>query len=100
MPGARGSRRDDSGRRGRSARRGSKYNRVWGIEVRVIEHVKEIGAELRAEALRQCESLRERQVQLGQSRSLQYVASYVAVGPTGRRNEGAWIEVSVRSTEN
>src|SRR5438094_5613860 len=100
LPGARGSRRDDSGRLRRSARCRSKYNRVWGIEVRVIEHVEEIGAELRAKALRQCESLRERQVQLGQSRSLQYVASHVAVGPIGRHNEGAWIEVSVRSTEN
>jgi len=34
------------------------------------------------------------------SRSLQYVASYVAVGPIGRRNERVRIEVSVRSTEN
>src|SRR5207302_7866047 len=54
-----------------SARRGGKYNRVGGIEVRVVENVKEIRSELRAEALRQRESFRDRQIQLGQSRSLQ-----------------------------
>src|SRR6267378_1091262 len=100
LPGTRGSRSDDAGCGRWSARRGGKYNRVWGIEVRVVEHVKEIRSELRAEALRQRESFRDRQIQLGQSRSLQYVASYVAVGPIGRRNERVWIEVSVRSTEN
>src|SRR2546429_9732956 len=42
-------------------------------------------SELRAEALRQRESFRDRQIQLGQSRSLQCVASYVAVSPVGDR---------------
>src|SRR6266550_3538907 len=100
LPGARGGRSDNAGRGRCSARRRGKYNCVWGIEVRVIENVKKIRSELRAEALRQRESFRDRQIQLGQSRSLQRVAPYVPVGPIGRRNEGVRIEVSVRSTEN
>src|SRR5437016_13721095 len=100
LPGARGSRRDNAGCGRWSARCGGKYNRVWGIEVRVVENVKEIRSELRAEVLRQRESFRDRQIQLGQSRSLQCVASYVAVSPVGRRNERVRIEVSVRPTEN
>ena len=100
LPGARGSRGDDAGYGRWSARRRGKYNRVWRIEVRVVEHVKEIRSELCAKALRQREFFRDRQIQLGQSRSLQCVASHVAVGPIGRRNERVRIEVSVRSTEN
>src|SRR3989442_267996 len=100
LPGARGSRSDDAGCGRWSARRGGKYNCVWGVEVRVVEHVKEIRSESRAEARRQREPFRDRQIRLGQSRSLQLVSSYVAVSPVGRRNERVRIEVSVRSTEN
>ena len=100
LPGACGSRSDNACCRRWSARRRGKYNCVWGIEVRVVEHVKEIRSELRAEALRQRESFRDRQIQLGQSRSLQCVASHVAVSSVERRNERVRIEGSVRPTEN
>src|SRR5882762_1566273 len=53
LPGACGSRSDDAGGGRWSARRRRKYNGVRGIEVRVVEHVKEIRSELRAEAFRQ-----------------------------------------------
>jgi hypothetical protein len=61
-------------------------------ELRVVEQIEALGAELNGHALDRAEVLEERSIEVGASRTEEYVASGIAVHELGRRGEGGLIE--------
>src|SRR6185312_10740804 len=69
-----------------SSGRGCKYDWIGRVEVRVVQDVEKLAAELQVQPLPDWDTLRERQVERIEPRPFQYVASGVSVG-TGKRND-------------
>src|SRR5436189_522247 len=98
LPRCRGRRRDDAARG--AVLVALENNLIRVRQIRVIQNIERLGAELQIQSLTDSQSLQERRVEHEQTRTTQRSARHVPEGPLERQGKGSRIEPLIGSPHN